>query len=246
MPYSRYLLVGLPLLALATARPAAAQAPAPTRTQDSLFVRQHYRKVEQLVPMRDGTRLATILYVPRDASPTRRFPFLMERTPYSAGPRGAENYPTRGPGPSRELSQEKYIFVYQDVRGRYLSEGQFEEMTPALASPPKSGLQGKAAPHDESTDTYDTIEWLLKNVAGNNGRVGLMGISYPAFTPPLAYLMPIRPSRRCRRRHRSRMSLSATMLGTTGHFSCSTTSTSPIISTCPGRSPWPNTRSFSH
>ncbi|MDO7884022.1 CocE/NonD family hydrolase [Hymenobacter cheonanensis] len=168
------------LLGLAgLARPAAAQTT--TRAQDSAFVRQTYRKVEQLIPMRDGTRLATILYVPLDASAARPYPFLLERTPYSAGPRGANNYPTRGPGPSRELSQEKYIFVYQDVRGRYLSEGQFEEMTPALNNPPKPGLKGKSTPHDESTDTYDTIEWLLKNVAGHNGRVGIMGISYPGF-----------------------------------------------------------------
>ncbi|MDJ0364631.1 CocE/NonD family hydrolase [Hymenobacter sp. H14-R3] len=177
------LLAGLALLATALARPAAAQAPAPpTRAQDSAFVRQNYRKVEQLIAMRDGTRLATILYVPLDASKARPYPFLMERTPYSAGPRGADTYLTRGPGPSRELSQEKYIFVYQDVRGRYLSEGQFEEMTPALpASRRGKAPKGKSAPHDESTDTYDTIEWLLKNVAGNNGRVGIMGISYPGF-----------------------------------------------------------------
>jgi len=121
----RFFLLGLPLLALA-ARPATAQPTAPSRAQDSLFVRQHYRKVEQLIAMRDGVRLATILYVPLDASAAHPYPFLLERTPYSAGPRGANAYPTRGPGPSRELSQEKYIFVYQDVRGRYLSEGQFE------------------------------------------------------------------------------------------------------------------------
>ena len=181
MSTSRFLLASLPLLAMAAARPTAAQTTASTRAQDSVFVRQNYRKVEQLIAMRDGTRLATILYVPLDASPTRRYPFLLERTPYSAGPRGADKYPTHGPGPSRGLSQEKYIFVYQDVRGRYLSEGQFEEMTPALNGPPKPGLKGKAVPHDESTDTYDTIEWLLKNVADHNGRVGIMGISYPGF-----------------------------------------------------------------
>jgi putative CocE/NonD family hydrolase len=181
MFFSRLLLASLPLLAAATALPVAAQTTAATRAQDSIFIRQHYRKVEQLIPMRDGIKLATILYVPLDASPAHSYPFLMERTPYSAGPRGATKYPTRGPGPSRELSQEKYIFVYQDVRGRYLSEGQFEEVTPALASHPAKPTQGKNAPHDESTDTYDTIEWLLKNVAGNNGRVGIMGISYPGF-----------------------------------------------------------------
>lgn len=172
---------------LAAALPALAQtpAPAPTRAQDSAFVRQNYRKVEQLVPMRDGVKLATIMYVPRDADRAHPYPIIMERTPYGAGPRGADRYPLRGPGPSRELSQEKYIFVYQDVRGRYLSEGQFEEMTPALGRDAKGkakpAAKGAAAPHDESTDTYDTIEWLLKNVDGNNGRVGIMGISYPGF-----------------------------------------------------------------
>jgi putative CocE/NonD family hydrolase len=172
-----FLLIGLTFSVLA----ASAQAPTATRAQDSAFVRQNYRKVEQLIQMRDGVRLATILYVPRDADQAHPYPFLMERTPYSAGPRGADTYPLRGPGPSRELSQEKYIFVYQDVRGRYLSEGQFEEVTPALTGSPKPGLKGQNAPHDESTDTYDTIEWLLKNVPGNNGKVGIMGISYPGF-----------------------------------------------------------------
>jgi putative CocE/NonD family hydrolase len=181
MPRCRSFLLGLPLLALA-APTATAQTSTATRAQDSLFVRQNYRKVEQRIAMRDGVQLATILYVPLDASPAHPYPFLMERTPYSAGPRGANNYPTHGPGPSRELSQEKYIFVYQDVRGRYLSEGQFEEMTPALpAGGTDKATTGKNAPHDESTDTYDTIEWLLKNVAGHNGRVGLLGISYPGF-----------------------------------------------------------------
>ncbi len=184
MSRSGFLLFGLTLLATSTL-PVAAQTTAATRAQDSLFVRQNYRKLERLIAMRDGTRLATIIYVPQDAAKATPYPILMERTPYSAGPRGADNYPTRGPGPSRELSQEKYIFVYQDVRGRFLSEGQFEEMTPAL--PPvatdkaRRAAKGKSQPHDESTDTYDTIEWLLKNVPGNNGKVGILGISYPGF-----------------------------------------------------------------
>ncbi|RYY16591.1 MAG: X-Pro dipeptidyl-peptidase, partial [Cytophagaceae bacterium] len=117
-----FLLIGFALPALA----AAAQAPAPTRAQDSLFVRQHYRKLDRQLTMRDGVKLYTILYVPLDADRAHPYPIIMERTPYSAGPRGEASYPRRGPGPSRELSQEKYIFVYQDVRGRYLSEGQFE------------------------------------------------------------------------------------------------------------------------
>jgi putative CocE/NonD family hydrolase len=163
---------------------ATAQVAPPTRAQDSLFVRQHYRKLDRQITMRDGVKLYTILYVPQDADKAHPYPIIMERTPYSAGPRGDTNYPLRGPGPSRELSQEGYIFVYQDVRGRYLSEGQFEEVTPALPAaslgkPRRAGTS--TTPHDESTDTYDTIEWLLKNVSGNNGKVGIMGISYPGF-----------------------------------------------------------------
>lgn len=185
----RFAFVAAVVLAGALARPAGAQTPVPapapagppTPARDSAFVRQHYRKLDRQVPMRDGTKLYTVLYVPLDAAPNRHYPFLMTRTPYSAGPYGEENYRLRGPGPSRELSEEQYIFVYQDVRGRYQSEGQFEEMTPALPTADKARRRTPKGPHDESTDTYDTIEWLLKNVPNNNGRVGIMGISYPGF-----------------------------------------------------------------
>ena len=166
-------------LLLAAAVPATAQTP--TRAPDSAFVRQHYTKLDRRIPMRDGLLLYTVIYVPKAATTATPYPFLLERTPYSAGPYGEQQYPTRGPGPSRELSEEQYIFVYQDVRGRYLSEGQFEEMTPALPARPTVPAAGTPVPHDESTDTFDTIEWLLKNVPGNNGRVGMLGISYPGF-----------------------------------------------------------------
>lgn len=185
-------------------RPAHAQ---PT-TADSLFVRRNYTKLDRRIAMRDGVKLYTVIYVPTDARPNRRYPILMERTPYSAGPYGGDKYPKSGPGMSRELSREKYIFVYQDVRGRYMSEGDFEEMTPNKSGVEESkkslvkrhtaritwtmtpdtsrtnkrlGNLRPAGPIDESTDTYDTIEWLLGNVANHNGRVGLMGISYPGF-----------------------------------------------------------------
>jgi putative CocE/NonD family hydrolase len=158
----------------------AAQAQTLPRTPDSVFVKANYTKLDRQIVMRDGVKLYTTIYVPKDVSPATPYPFLMTRTPYSAGPYGESKYRLRGPGPSRELSQEKYIFVYQDVRGRYMSEGQFEEMTPALPSGAKANGT-KSAAHDESTDTYDTIEWLLKNVPDNNGRVGMMGISYPGF-----------------------------------------------------------------
>jgi putative CocE/NonD family hydrolase len=162
---------------------------AQTPENDSLFVRQNYRKLDRQIAMRDGVKLYTTIYVPTDASPANRYPLLMERTPYSAGPYGEANYAKSGPGPSKELSREKYIFVTQDVRGRYMSEGQFEEMTPALnrttamTTPGKKGKVTKTTTPtgtDESTDTYDTIDWLLKNLPTNE-RVGLMGISYPGF-----------------------------------------------------------------
>ncbi|MDO7845559.1 CocE/NonD family hydrolase [Hymenobacter sp. M29] len=165
------------LLAICAAAPAAH---AQTRAQDSAFVRQHYTKLDRQIPMRDGVKLYTTIYVPKDASAATPYPFLMTRTPYSAGPYGEQKYRQRGPGPSRELSQEKYIFVYQDVRGRYMSEGQFEEMTPAGTTYPDSQALFKSS-ISESSDTYDTIEWLLKNVPGHNGRVGMVGISYPGF-----------------------------------------------------------------
>lgn len=122
--------------------------------------------------MRDGKRLFTVVYTPNDTSQT--YPFLMTRTPYSVAPYGPEAY-KRDLGPSEEFEKSGYIFVYQDVRGRYMSEGKFVEMTPAIDHP------SSKKDVDESTDTYDTIDWLLKNVANNNGKAGIWGISYPGF-----------------------------------------------------------------
>ena len=133
---------------------------------------KHYTKYESSITMRDGKRLFTSIYVPKDAS--RSYPFLMTRTPYSVAPYGVDQFKTRL-GPSEAFDKAGYIFVFQDVRGRYLSEGDFVEMRPHLDKP-----QSKTDV-DESTDTYDTVEWLLKNVANNNGRVGIWGISYPGF-----------------------------------------------------------------
>jgi len=135
-------------------------------------VREHYTKYEYSIPMRDGKKLVTAVYVPKDSSTA--YPFLMDRTPYSVAPYGVDNYRT-SVGPSEAFEKAGYIFVYQDVRGRYMSEGTFIEMRPHI--------DHKASNNDvdESTDTYDTIEWLLKNVPNNNGRVGIWGISYPGF-----------------------------------------------------------------
>ena len=137
-------------------------------------VRAHYTKYEYRIPMRDGVRLFTAVYVPKDASPTHSYPFLMERTPYSIEPYGEDHYPGRL-GPSEEYERAGYIFVLQDVRGRYMSEGKWQEMTPHVDQPrSKTDV-------DESTDAYDTIDWLLKHVPYNNGRVGIWGLSYLGF-----------------------------------------------------------------
>ncbi len=133
-------------------------------------IREHYTKFEYRIPMRDGAKLFTAVYVPKDQS--QAWPFLFNRTPYGVGPYGVENYPQRlGP---QELVAAGYIFVSQDVRGRNMSEGAFVE-----ESPHKDNKGPKDV--DETTDMHDTIEWLLKNVPNNNGNVGIWGISYPGF-----------------------------------------------------------------
>ena len=152
------------------------------------FVKDNYQKTEYKIPMRDGTKLHTTVYLPKDASATKQYPFLMQRTCYSVAPYGPDTYP-RQLGPSETLMRDKFIFVYQDVRGRWASEGTWTNMTPNLPDPPTSVKKEKkgavvtsqAGSPDESSDTYDTIEWLLKNVPSNNGRVGQWGISYPGF-----------------------------------------------------------------
>ncbi|HXO73889.1 MAG TPA: CocE/NonD family hydrolase, partial [Puia sp.] len=147
---------------------------------DPDFVKNNYDKQEAYIPMRDGKKLYTAIYIPKDKD--HSYPFLMERSPYSSGPYGDSLY-KHSLGPSGALMRGKYIFVYQDVRGRYMSEGDFEEMTPARDR--KAGQSreavGGATQTDESSDTWDTIDWLLKNIKNNNGRVGLWGISYPGF-----------------------------------------------------------------
>lgn len=130
-----------------------------------------YTKYEYRIPMRDGVKLFTSVYVPKDDS--KPYPFLMMRTPYTVGPYGIDKYKDNL-GPSGLFGKEGYIFVYQDVRGRWMSEGEFINMRPHNS---KKGPKD----FDESTDTYDTIDWLLKNVKGHNGKVGQWGISYPGF-----------------------------------------------------------------
>ncbi len=146
----------------------AAQDP----TQDPAKVKERYTKYEYQIPMRDGARLYAAVYVPKDTS--QKYPFLLTRTPYSIAPYGVDNYRT-SLGPSEDFEKEGFIFVYQDARGRYMSEREF------LQARPYQPNKKSAKDVDESTDTYDTIEWLLKNIPNNNGRVGMVGISQPGF-----------------------------------------------------------------
>ncbi|MGB8970377.1 MAG: CocE/NonD family hydrolase, partial [Candidatus Sulfotelmatobacter sp.] len=135
-------------------------------------IKEHYTKYEYRIPMRDGVHLFTSIYVPKDSS--RTYPFLINRTPYSVAPYGVDLYRTRL-GPSPDFDKAGYIFVNQDVRGRYMSEGTFVEMRPHIDN--KKSKQDV----DDSSDLYDTIDWLLKNVPNNNGNAGIWGISYPGF-----------------------------------------------------------------
>ncbi len=153
----------LPLRATAQEKPAAPE-------ED--YVKAHYTKYEYRIPMRDGVHLFTSVYVPKDAS--QSYPFMIDRTPYSVAPYGEDQY-KKNLGPSDEFEKAGYIFVYQDVRGRYLSEGKFVEMRPHI--------DDKKSPQDvdDSSDMYDTLEFLLKRVPNNNGKAGIWGISYPGF-----------------------------------------------------------------
>jgi putative CocE/NonD family hydrolase len=133
------------------------------------YVKSNYTKYEHYISMRDGKRLFTSVYVPKDDS--QPWPIMFDRTPYGVAPYGEDTY-RAALGPSELFAKDKFIFVYQDVRGRYLSEGEFVNMRPEI-----TGKDGIA----ESTDAYDTIDWLIKNIPNNNGRVGMWGISYPGF-----------------------------------------------------------------
>lgn len=145
----------------------------PEEIATAALVRSRYTKFEYRIPMRDGVRLFTSVYVPVDASPAKRYPFLMMRTPYSVAPYGVDRYPPVLMSPA--FAKEGFIFVFQDVRGRNMSEGEFVNMRPQIA-----GKKDKTQ-IDESSDTHDTISWLVANVPDNNGKVGLKGISYPGF-----------------------------------------------------------------
>jgi uncharacterized protein len=138
----------------------------------SFDVKSHYNKAIYSIQMRDGVKLFTVVYEPKDQS--KKYPILFQRTPYGVGPYGPDDYKTQL-GHNELLQKSGYIFVFQDVRGRYMSEGQFVDVRPF--KPQKKGSKDI----DETTDTYDSITWLLKTLKNHNGNVGMWGISYPGF-----------------------------------------------------------------
>jgi uncharacterized protein len=148
--------------------------------QDSIWVKNNYRKVEKMIPMRDGIKLYTAIYIPNDTS--ENHPVLLKRTPYSCEPYGEKDYFKFWAKFHTAYCREKYIMVFQDVRGRYMSEGEFVDVRPFN---PNKKL---ATDIDEASDTYDAIDWLVKNVPNNNSKVGVFGISYPGFYSTMAAL----------------------------------------------------------
>ncbi len=177
------LIVCLLLVSMASAqRPAPSSAAAPTDVPQAAaapqpgaaFVRENYSKYEYRIPMRDGVKLLTSVYVPKDViAEGKTYPILMQRSPYNVAPYGADKYRATL-GPSELFAREKFIFVYQDVRGRFMSEGEF------TINRPHKPVKGPVET-DESTDCYDTVEWLIRHVPGNTGKAGMWGVSQPGF-----------------------------------------------------------------
>jgi uncharacterized protein len=141
--------------------------------EDSIYLVLHYTKAEYQIPMRDGIKLYTIVYSPRDKS--QKYPILLNRTPYNIAPYGKEMKFSFRRGLFPGYLREGFIFVFQDVRGRFMSEGVFQHMTPFIEN------KTSKTEVDESSDAYDTMDWLIKNLDNNNGRVGIWGISYPGY-----------------------------------------------------------------
>ncbi len=143
------------------------------QNEDSAWFVNNYTKIERQIPMRDGIKLFTSIYVPKDKS--EKHPFLLTRTPYSCAPYGEKNFPALWNSYKMAYLKENYIIVTQDVRGRYMSEGEFMDVRPFN----KNKKTSKDI--DEASDTYDAIEWLIKNIDNNNEKVGVYGTSYPGF-----------------------------------------------------------------
>ncbi|MFT7385297.1 MAG: putative CocE/NonD family hydrolase [Nonlabens sp.] len=141
---------------------------------NSDYVKENYTKTVENISMRDGVNLYTVIYTPKDTS--KEYPMMLQRTCYSVRPYGENEYKS-ALGPNKFMMEEGYIFVYQDVRGRWMSEGDFDNMRPHITGNDVNNKKDI----DESSDTFDTIEWLINNVPNNNKKVGQWGISYPGF-----------------------------------------------------------------
>ncbi|MDR1723080.1 MAG: CocE/NonD family hydrolase [Tannerella sp.] len=144
---------------------------------DSVWFKKNYTKKEVYISMRDGIRLFTSVYIPKNK--IGKHPFLITRTPYSCQPYGEDRYYPFWKGYLKEYCKEGYIMVFQDVRGKWMSEDEYEDVRPF--NPDKKNTE-----IDEASDTYDTVEWLIKNIPNNNGNVGIMGTSYPGFYSTMA------------------------------------------------------------
>lgn len=162
-----------PKAAAATQAPAAASSPEMRAfleqvRERSAYIKAHYGKAEYDIAMRDGIKLHTVVYTPKDAGAGKTYPILMQRTPYACGPYGEGAYEDTL-GPTADYEKDGFIFVCQDVRGKYMSEGEYVNMRP---------VEGKV---NDNTDAWDTVDWMVKNLPGNSGKVGQMGISYPGY-----------------------------------------------------------------
>jgi putative CocE/NonD family hydrolase len=148
----------------------------PAHVQQPVNAADRFEVIDVMIPTRDGVRLSTKIFTPR--SQAGPLPIILKRTPYGiAGSAGNFN------AYFKALADDGYIFVFQDIRGKFGSEGTF-----VMQRPPRA--EGDTASLDEGTDTYDTIDWLLKNVRGNNGRVGMLGVSYDGWTTVMGALQP--------------------------------------------------------
>jgi len=144
---------------------------------DSTWVVNNYTKKEVMIPMRDGVKLFTTIYAPKDVS--EKHPIIITRTPYSCAPYGEDKFAAIWNNPRKYFFKEKYIYIIQDVRGRWMSEGVFQDVRPF--NPNKNGNE-----IDEASDAYDAIDWMVKNIPNNNGNVGVFGTSYPGFYANMA------------------------------------------------------------
>ncbi len=147
---------------------------------DSTWMVNNYYKIERMIAMRDGANLFTSIYIPKDS--IAKHPIMLTRTPYSCAPYGEDKFRNFWSRNTRYYFSEKYIVVMQDVRGKYMSEGEYEDIRPYVEN------KKSKKDVDEASDTYDAIDWMVKHIPGNNGNVGVSGISYPGFYSTMAAL----------------------------------------------------------